>query len=243
MRGWRWIPIHLPFSPSSLFFTILQIFHLPSVLPYGLVSYHPLLTSINNALIPVICCNIILPFLCDPCWCWYIHTYVSALSKIRSKIGYIVAVVTLNSTCMHVSICMHLYRTLYSIARVLVYLIFLLLRSTYIIISLIPVLYFISDLLDELQPPLLSSSLIHNSNYDIRSIRSSFSASTVVIRTLSTHPPIHHPCLPPPLRHRLCRSSFPSRTAHAHKLSSGSTTSAPRPVASAHNGTVQALLP
>ncbi len=37
---------------------------------------------------------------------------------------------------MHVSICMHLYRTLYNIARVLVYLIFLLLRSTYIIISL-----------------------------------------------------------------------------------------------------------
>ncbi len=31
MRGWRWIPIHLPFPPSSLFFTILKTFHLPSI--------------------------------------------------------------------------------------------------------------------------------------------------------------------------------------------------------------------
>jgi hypothetical protein len=31
MRGWGWIPIHLPFSPSSLILTILQTFHLPSL--------------------------------------------------------------------------------------------------------------------------------------------------------------------------------------------------------------------
>ena len=40
-----------------------------------------------------------------------VDTYVSALSKIRSKIAYLVVVVALNSTCMHVSIIMHLYRT------------------------------------------------------------------------------------------------------------------------------------
>ncbi len=45
MRGWRWIPIHLPFSPSSLFFTILQTFYLSrAFIIWVLVSYHPLLT-------------------------------------------------------------------------------------------------------------------------------------------------------------------------------------------------------
>jgi hypothetical protein len=73
-----------------------------------------------------------------------VDTSVSALSKSRSKIAYLVVVVALNSTCMYVSTCMHLYRTfiLYIIAQVLVYLIFLLLCSTYIIILLIPVLLF-----------------------------------------------------------------------------------------------------
>ena len=78
-----------------------------------------------------------------------VDTSVSALSKSRSKIAYLVVVVVLNSTCMYVSTCMHLYRTFipYIRARVLVYLIFLLLCmyvvcSTYIIISLIPVLLF-----------------------------------------------------------------------------------------------------
>ncbi len=64
------------------------------------------------------------------------------------------------------------------LARVLVYLIFLLLRSTYII-SLIPVLYFYTlDLRWVATTLALSPSLIHNSNYDIRSIHSTFSAST-----------------------------------------------------------------
>ena len=78
-----------------------------------------------------------------------VDTSVSALSKSRSNIAYLVVVVALNSTCMYVSTCMHLYRTFipYIRARVLVYLIFLLLCmyvvcSTYIIISLIPVLLF-----------------------------------------------------------------------------------------------------
>ncbi len=31
MRGWKWIPIHLPFSPSSMILTILQTTHLPSI--------------------------------------------------------------------------------------------------------------------------------------------------------------------------------------------------------------------
>ncbi len=45
MRGWRWIPIHLPFSPSSLFFIILQTFYLSRAFTIlVLVSYHPLLT-------------------------------------------------------------------------------------------------------------------------------------------------------------------------------------------------------
>jgi hypothetical protein len=45
LRGWRWIPIHLPFSPSSFFLTILQttLYHL--LPPTVLVSYHPLLTT------------------------------------------------------------------------------------------------------------------------------------------------------------------------------------------------------
>jgi hypothetical protein len=45
MRGWRWIPIHLPFSPSSMILTILQTFHLSPIFTiWALVSYHPLLT-------------------------------------------------------------------------------------------------------------------------------------------------------------------------------------------------------
>ena len=93
---------------------------------------------------------------------------------------------------MYVSTCMHLYRTFIPciIARVLVYLIFLLLRSTYIIISLIPVLLFhILDL--RWVATTLALIIPHNSNYNIRPIRSTFSASTVVIRSLSIHPSIH----------------------------------------------------
>ncbi len=45
MRGWRWIPIHVPFSPSSLFFIILQTFYLSRAFTICVsVSYHPLLT-------------------------------------------------------------------------------------------------------------------------------------------------------------------------------------------------------
>ena len=82
----------------------------------------------------------------------------------------------LNSTCMHASTCMHLYRTFipYIIARVLVYLIFLLLLlcSTYIIISLIPVSHFyILDLRWVATTLALINS--HNSNHYVREIRAS----------------------------------------------------------------------
>ncbi len=39
-------------------------------------------------------------------------TSVSALSKIRSKMAYLVVVAVINSTCMHVSTCKYLYRAL-----------------------------------------------------------------------------------------------------------------------------------
>ncbi len=41
-----------------------------------------------------------------------VDTSVSALSKIRSKMAYLVVVAVINSTCMHASTCMYLYRAL-----------------------------------------------------------------------------------------------------------------------------------
>ena len=41
MRDWGWIPIHLPFSPSSLFFIIPETFHLPSVFTIRLSKLAP----------------------------------------------------------------------------------------------------------------------------------------------------------------------------------------------------------
>ena len=104
---------------------------------------------------------------------------------------------------MYVSTCMHLYRTFipYSIAPVLVYLIFLLLCSTNIILPLIPVLYFY---LRSFRWVATTLALIipHNSNYNIRDIRSAFVTSTIVIRIHpSIHPSIHpyHVFRPQPL--------------------------------------------
>jgi hypothetical protein len=65
-----------------------------------------------------------------------------------------------------------MYTVSYSIALVLVYLIFLLLRSTYITISQIPVIYFyILDL--RCVATTLALILSHNSNYNVREIRPS----------------------------------------------------------------------